>query len=73
MQVHTSVQCSLTTVSALDVEELLHPNIRSKARLCHNHSILPHQFECQHVRQDGGITVGNIGKGPRMDQDRVAL
>lgn len=34
---------------------------------------LSNQFQGQLVRQDGGVAVGDVGKGARMDEHRRAL
>jgi len=56
--------------TTLDVHEFLETHVRRKAALGHH---VIRQLQRDAVRQDGGITMGDVGEGPRMHQDRRAL
>ena len=60
-------------VAALDVEELLHPDVGSEARLCHHKAVLANQLETDLVREDRRVAMGDVGKRPSVDKDRGAL
>ena len=60
-------------VAALDVEELLHPDVGAEAGLRHHKAVLPNQLEADLVRQDGRVAVGYVGKWSSMHKHRGAL
>ena len=60
-------------VSALDVHELLHPDVSPEPGLRHHEPGLAHQLEGDPVRQDRGVAVSDVGEGPGMDEDRSPL
>ena len=63
----------LTTVSALDIEELLHANVGPKSCLSNNKPTSPDQLQGNLVCQDGRVAVGDVGKGTGVDKHRSAL
>eukprot|EP01137_Pigoraptor_chileana_P008991 Opistho-2@56591 len=62
-----------TTVPALDVEELLHSNVRTESSLCNNISVGTGEFECDAIGNDRRVSVGNVGKGTRVDKHGRSL
>ena len=56
--------------AALDVEELLHTHLGPEPRFRHH---VVGQVQSDPIGQDGGITVGDVGERPRMDQGRLAF
>ena len=52
-------------IAALDVEELLHADVRAKARFC-DHVIS--QFQGDPVRDDRAVAMGDVGKWTGMDE-----
>ena len=54
-------------VAALDIKELFHADVRAEARLGDHKAILTDELEGDHVGDDRGLTVGDVGKRPRMD------
>lgn len=63
----------LTTVSALDIKELLHANVGAKSCLSNNKPISPNQLQGNLVCQDGRVAVGDVGKGTGVDKHGSAL
>mmetsp|Transcript_14595 Transcript_14595/g.39308 ORF Transcript_14595/g.39308 Transcript_14595/m.39308 type:complete len:364 (+) Transcript_14595:281-1372(+) len=60
-------------VAALDVEELLHANVRAKSCLRHDIALLAHELEGDLVRHNGRVAVGNVGEGTRVHEHGRAL
>ncbi len=56
--------------AAFDVEEFLHPHIRTKARLREQEVA---QLDADLVSHDRGVAVRNVGKRPGMDEGGLFL
>ena len=63
----------LTTVSALDIKELLHANVSPESCLGGNQPVSPDQFQGNLVCHDGGVAMGDVGKGTSVDKHRSAF
>lgn len=68
-----TVAISGKCVPALDVKELLSPNVGPKASLGDDEAPLPGQLERDLIGQNGGVAVRDVGKGPRVHHHGCAL
>ena len=59
--------------AALDVEELLAAHVGAESRLCKDIAVLTDELESELISDDRGVAVGDVGKGPAVDEGGGAL
>lgn len=62
-----------TGVAALDVKGLFHADICAKPGLRNDEAILAHELQRNLVGDNGGVAVGYVREGPRVDENGCAL